>query len=77
MVKRRFESISIVIMGKPGSETESGTKVPKRIKKRILTVSKLSKRKKGVVSPEKDMIIFHILFGGNDPFFAFGQLGHA
>ena len=41
----------------------------------IYTESRLSIRKKGVVSPEKDMIICHILLGGNDPFFAFGQSG--
>ena len=35
----------------------------------------VSKRKKGVVSPEKDMIIYHILLGGNDPFFAFKESG--
>ena len=34
---------------------------------------KLPKRKKGVVSLEKDMIFFHILLEGNDPFFAFGR----
>ena len=71
VVKRRFESISIIIMAKQGSEPESGTKVTKRMKTIFITVQP----QKGVVSPEKDMIIFHILLGGNDPFFAFGQSG--